>query len=224
MALDVTVPQRYRDAIVSFTAGVGTTAKLFIDEQQAIGNLLGDSRLLDAVVSSTDAASKDMIVWKGRVTTRQDAALTGVMTITATNTINRTTGSFVTDGWRVGDTGMLFAPVAGAANASDGLLVIVTGVTALALTCNTPVALINETLLAGTRLCEIAQLFTTQIPANAGNANAIPNVTLLNNTMDAAQDKAGMMVEADAVLALSMAAAVAALPARISVNGRLARY
>lgn len=224
MALDVTVPQRYRDAIVSFTAGVGTVAKVFIDEQQATGNLLGDSRLLDATVSSTDATNRDMIVWKGRVATRQDTALTGAMTITATNTINRTAGSFITDGWRVGDTGMLFAPVASAANASDGLLVIVTGVTALALTCNTPVALTNESLVAGTRVCEIAQLFMTQIPANAGNTNAIPNVTLLNSTMDSAQDKTGMMIEADTIMALSIVSAVAALPARISVNGRIARY
>lgn len=224
MALDVTAPQRYRDCNVSFTVTNGTVAKVFVDEQQASGNLLGDARLLDATVSSTDAANKDMLVWKARVFTRQDATNTGTMTVTGTNTLNRTNGSFITDGWRIGETLMLFAPVAGAANASDGFIGIVTAVTATTITLNTPTAFVNETLVAGTRVCRVAQLFTTQILANAGNTNAIANTSLVNNTMDNSQDKIGRMLESDAIIALSMGAAVATLPARISVNGVIARY
>jgi hypothetical protein len=214
---------------VSFVAGNTTIAKVVVEPQLgavATGFLpafYGGSTVIDLTASSTDSVAKDVLLYAGTIATTQDTTNTGAMT-TTTSTIPRTTGSFIADGWLVGNTAMMFAPVDTAPNvAVDGIACVVTGVTALTLTLNgTPIAALA--LAAGTRIVKVGQLFRATITANAGNTAAIPNVTLLANSMDSSIIKTERKLGPTNMLIAAMQATLSALPATISITGQLARY
>ena len=226
------VPSAFKGGLpCSFIAADGVKAKLIADvttpqaASATLARLIGGSSIIDMTVASTDAVAKEMIVWYGTVYTTAGAS-TGTVS-TTTGTIVRASGSFITDGWVPGDLVMMFAPtargVAIAAGANDGLVGVVTGVAALTLTVNgTPFS--ATTVAATTRICRMAYGFKAAIAANAGSSASVPNVSLLNNGNDSALLKYEKKLGADDVVALSMAAAVSALPAYISVDAALALY
>lgn len=226
------VPSAFKGGLpCSFIAADGTKAKLIADvttpqaASTTLARLIGGSSIIDMTVASTDAVAKEMVVWYGTVYTTAGGA-TGTLS-TTTGTIVRASGSFITDGWVPGDLVMMFAPTvksaAIAAGANDGIVGVVTGVAALTLTVNgTPFS--ATTVAATTRICRMAYGFRTGIPANSGTSSAIPNVSLLNNGNDSSLLKYEKKLGADDVVALSMAAAVSALPAYISVEAVLALY
>lgn len=226
------VPSAFRGGLpVSFIAADGVKAKLVADAtapQAATSTqpkLIGGSSIIELTVTSTDAGAKEMIVWYGTAYTTAGGA-TGTLS-TTTNTIARASGSFIADGWVPGDLAMMFAPTARgfaiAAGANDGILGIVTAVSATTLTVNgTPFS--ATTVAATTRICRMAHGFRAAIPALSGSSVAMPNVSLLSNGNDSALLKFEKKLGADDVVALSMGAAVSALPAYISVEAVLALY
>lgn len=226
------VPSAFRGGLpCSFIASDGTKAKLVADvtaSQAGSGTqprLIGGSSVIDLTVTSTDAAAKEVIAWYGTVYTTAGGA-TGTLSTTISSIV-RASGSFISDGWVPGDLAMMFAPTvrgsAIAAGANDGILGIVTAVSATALSVNgSPFS--ATTVAATTRICRMAHGFRAAIPALSGSSAAVPNVTLLNNGNDASLLKYEKKLGADDVVALSMGSAVSALPAYISVEAVLALY
>lgn len=218
----------------SFTVTNSTVAKVVIEPQvKAPGvaatptpDFYGGGTLLDLVAASTDAAPKDIIMWLGTILSTVGAA-SGAVTLTAQNKLSRVAGSWITDKWLVGDLVMTFAPVGSAQVAAgiDGIVGVVTAVVALDLTVNgTPWVAGAQVLTTGTRVVNVSQLFRATIAANAGNTAAIPNASLLANPMDSAVIKSELKLGEGSMLIASMQAAVAALPAYISLSPRIALY
>lgn len=236
----------------SITATTATRAKMLVDVMPG-GLILPDSasfpismpqvtrggqRVIGGTVSSTDAASKDMIVYRGTVLTTQAAVNTGVLQVATTAVITRAIGDFRLDGWTVGDGLMVFGPGPSAwggagspdysnsagtltALSSVGVLAVVTAVTATTITVNgTPLTV--ETL-PGCRLVRVAQVHRTTIAANSGNAAATAAVPLLGNTNEAdvnsllAADR-GISLGAADVIVVASQATLSALPAQLNFN------
>lgn len=227
MALDATLPQAWLDQSVSLTITNSTRAKVLFQKQIAGGNLLGGFRIIDGQIASTDGAAKSLLFWQGQELTLEGA--TGTPTIGTTSTFTRGSGSFLTDGWRVGDTAMLVhgasGPYGGTA-ANYGTVVQLTAVAALTLTVNgTPLTV--EAWQTGSRLVRVTQRTRLAIPANSGNADATPPVALMTGTQNpssAALPDTGWQFGPGSIVLVSVVADVAALPARIDVSATAALY
>jgi hypothetical protein len=222
------LPAGFLNTKTSLTAGNTTAAKVLVDTQPAAAAtgssplLYGGASVIAATVSSTDAAAQSLILWGGSVLTTEGGS-TGAMT-TTTSTIVRASGSFIADGWRVGDAVMVFAAPGTAPNAAvDGILGLITSVSALTLTVNgTPFAAL--TLASGSRICKVAQHLRMPVPAGAGTNGTAANVSLLGNTLDASVLQTEIKLGASDLLAVSSAATLSALPAYMSVSAQVARY
>lgn len=219
---------------VSFTAANGTVARILVEQVPASlanGSLppyYGGCTVIDLTATSTDAANKDVILYVGTVLTTQDALNTGSITTGAQNTLTRASGSFIADGWQVGDLAMVFA-AAGTAQVVtgiDGLPLIVTGVTATVLTFNgTPLAAGANVLATASRIIAVADKARLTVTANAGNSSSIPNVRLLANPIyDASVVTTELKLGSDNVLIAAMQAAVSALPAQVKLLPSVGRY
>lgn len=220
---------------IAFTVTNGTVAKVLVDQipaANASGSLppyYGGGTLIDLTATSTDAATKNVILYVGTVLTTQDSTGTGTITTGSQNTLTRAAGSWIADGWEVGAMAMIFtaAGTAQVATGIDGLPLIVTGVTATLLTFNgTPLAAGANVLTSGTRILAVADKSQTPVTANAGNGT-VPNVRLLG-TNASQQDNSAVTTElkfgADNMLIAAMAAAVAALPAQVKLLPSITRY
>lgn len=217
----------------AFIAATGTTAKVIVEPQLEAGASgvqpprYGGCTLLDLTVTSTDAAPKDVLLYMGKILTTQGVTPTGAITLTAQNKLSRLNNSWITDGWQVGDQVMVFTAfgTAQVVAAIDGIPGTVTAVTALDLTVNgTPWAVGSNVLTTGTRIVNTSQLFRATIAANSGNTAAIPNVSLLGNSMDSAVTRKELKLGSDGMLIAAMQAAVAALPAQVVLSPRIALY
>ena len=237
--IDAQLPGKWKTYESSITVNESTRAKILVEESQPVvlpaisgetalpGEsavrqrvLSGGQRVFDGSFSSTDGVAKSVLIWIGTVLTRQ--ANMGVASVTGTNAINRTTGSFLTDGWKAGDGVMMFdAPTA----ANNGVLGIVTAVTALALTCNgTPFT--NETLTT-VRVLRVALRTRRGVPINAGNTDSAPAVQLIGGAQDPSaflSPDTGISLDENSVIAYSAVAALSALPAQINAFACSAMY
>lgn len=238
--LDAQLPGKWKTYESSISINESTRAKILVEEAQPVvlaaisgetalpGEsavrqrvLSGGQRVFDGGFSSTDAVAKSVFIWIGTVLTK--VANMGTATTTATNVINRTTGSFLTDGWRAGDAVMLFdAPTA----ANNGIVfTVVTAVTALAITVNgTPYT--NETLTT-VRVVRVALRTRRAVPANSGNSDALPAVVLIGGSQDPAAflpPDAGISLDENSLIAYSAVAALSALPAQINAFACSAMY
>lgn len=212
----------------TFVIGNSTLAKVLIDATPgaaASGTnpaLYGGGTVIDITAVSTDSTARDVITYIGTIATTQGSA-TGAMT-TTTSAIVRASGSFVTDGWQVGDLVMTFAPFGTAANtAQDGVLGIVTTVAALTLTVNgTPLAVL--TLAAGTRIVKVVQKLRATVAISAGSNGTTASLGLLGHQMDGSSIRSELKLGANNMLIAAMQAAVSALPAYVSLDAVLALY
>ena len=219
---------------VTFIAANTTVAKILVEAMPAaaasgaIPKTYGGGTVIDITAASTDAADKIVQLFQGTVATIVGAS-TGAVT-TTTSTIPRASGSFISDGWLVGDIAMTFAPTAFCAQlgvapnaAVDGISTIVTAVTALGLTLNgTPIAALA--LATGTRICRMKPHTKVTVPANCGTSVGIPSVNLVNSVTDGSIIRSELKLGSNNILAVAMVAAVAALPATISVGAVVANY
>jgi hypothetical protein len=186
--LNAIVPSSFDTDSGFIVTATGTAAVLILEPQPAAAATatsplyFGGCTVIDGTISTTESVARDLQVWKGKNITTVGGS-TGTVT-TTTSTIVRASGSFITDGWRVGELVMTFAPNAGAANAAqDGVVGTITTVAALTLTVSgTPFAAL--TLLTGTRIARVRRVFVTTIPIGAGTTAAAANVKLINNSND----------------------------------------
>lgn len=225
--LNAAVPAAFLTALVTLIAADSTAAKVLVEPQAAAAAgatsplYFGGASVLDLTAASTDAANKDLQFWLGKVATTVGAA-TGTVTITA-STIVRTTGDFIADGWRPGDLVMSFNQVGTARQAVDGVLGIVTGVTATTLTVNaTPFSAL--TLNVGARICRMTGLFRAPVTAGSGTNGTVASAGLLNNSLDGSTLRYERKLGENELLAVSSQATLSALPAYISVAAQIVRY
>lgn len=236
--IDGTLPGYWDQKAISFTAANGTQAKILFDvapaqvvaaisgegalpgEGQVRQRVLqGGQRVIDGLIASTDSAAKSLLLYLGEQLSLY--ANMGTVTTTATTnaTVTRMTGSFITDGWGVGDTAMAFGCVS---SANNGTVCQITGVTATTLTLYGVGGIsVAETQGAGFRLVRIARLKQIGVPANAGNADATQPVSLLAGNQT---DTTGIQLGATGMLICAMFAAVSALPARVDVSANRGLY
>lgn len=234
----------------SITATTTTRAKVLVDHSPG-GLILPDSasfpsampqvtrggqRVIGGVVSSTDSSSKDFTLYRGTTLTTQSTGATGALQVATTSTITRAIGSFITDGWTVGDAVMVFGPgtttLSGfgtpdhsnnagtiAALSSAGVLAVVTAVSATTLTVNGAPLTVEQ--LYTCRLVRVAQVARTTVAANAGNAAATAAVLLIGNSNELdinslnAADR-GLSLGPNDILAVAAAATLSALPAQLN--------
>ena len=219
------VPSLFNDTkSASFIAASGTLAKVLFDVAPASGNLTGGQRVFDITAVSTDSVANMALIWEGF----QASLYANMGAVTTGNTTNatytRTTGSFITDGFTVGDSVMSL----GSVNAgNNGLVGTITAVTALGLTLNgVPTGFSAGTEGAGFRLIKVTHKAPVAIAANAGNATsstvATSNVTLLAAAYDVTKDTSGIELGPNSLLLVSMYQATSALPVVIQVTGRSA--
>lgn len=214
---------------VSFSVTNSTVAKVLIEPQPAVAETsttpqyYGGCTAIDLVATSSDASNKALMIYQCTVATTQDAGNTGAMT-TTTSTIPRTTGSFITDGFLVGDQVMTFAPFGTAPNAGvDGIPCILTGVAALTLTLSgTPIAALA--LAAGTRVVRVNTHGRVPVLANSGTDGTVASTQLIGNALDNSLLTTELKLGPLNLLAVAMQAAVSALPALVSVASTIARY
>lgn len=234
-------PLEYRHFVTSLTIANGTAAKILVDCQppSVVAAVPGEvalpgeatlrqrtkqggERIFGGSISSTDGTARDVLFYIGECLTTQDAAATGVLALT-TSSATRAAGSFVADGWRIGDSLMLFGPptannIGSATQSNVGLLAQVTAVSALALTvAGTPFAA-DAALPSGARLFRVGLRTRRAVAANAGSLAATPPVALLGGTQDpatAALPDAGWELGWPNALIVAAVTAVSAAPARL---------
>lgn len=227
MALDVNLPYGFENFSTSITVDNATRAKVLVDKQAATGSFLGGFRVIDGNIATTDSNAKSALIWFGEELTL--AANMGTASIATTSTMTRTSGDFLADGWKIGDTAMLVHALAGpngGTAANYGTAYQVTGAATATLTFN-GTGLTAETIQAGARLVRVVQRTRRAVAANAGNADATPAVALMGGTQDpaaAALPDTGWQFGPRGMLLVSLVAATAALPARHDFTAAIARY
>lgn len=177
--------------------------------------LTGGARIIDGKVTSTDSAAKSLKLYIGEQLTLY--ANMGTVTTTATTnaTITRSTGSFITDGWKAGDQLMLDGAVSAANNGTVG---VITAVTATTLTLSGVTAIsVAETQGADFRVIRLSQYGQIPVPANAGNSDSVPPVKLFGHANDVYNDL-GIQLGATNLLIGALVANASALPAAIQVS------
>ena len=222
------VPAGFATAVATLIAGNGTAARVLIDQQLAAvatgttPQFYGGGTIVDATASSTDSASHNLELWLANILTTVGAG-TGSVT-TTTSTIPRSSGSWIADGWNVGDLVMTFAPIGTALNSGvDGTVGVVTAVTALTLTLSgTPIAALA--LATGTRVCRVSSLFVAPVAANSGTNGTLASVNLVNSATDGSVLRAERKFGVNDLIAVSSATAVSAAPAYVSVQAQFAKY
>jgi hypothetical protein len=238
--IDPQLPGQWKEWTASFTTTNGTQAKVLADvtASQVLAAISGETaqpgesavrqrvltggqRVIDGGIASTDGTARSALLYVGKQSSLY--ANMGTVTITATNVLNRTTGSFITDGYKVGDAVMVFGSANGA---NDGVRAIVTGVTTTTLTVNgTPWA--NTTEAAGFRVFRVIRRTQRAVAINAGNADATPPTILLGGTQDPQSLPApdtGLSLDADGALIVAMTGAISALPATVEFHAIAALY
>ncbi len=236
--IDSQLPGLWKTSTVSLTLGNTTQAKILCDVtppfiQPAVSGetaipgvggaesgvrqrvMTGGQRVIDGQWTSTDGTARSARLWVASQLSFY--ANMGTVTISATNAINRSGGSFITDGWQIGDSAMVF----GSANAANnGILLQATAVTATVLTFNgTPLA--NVTEAAGFRVVRVALRYQKPLAITAGSIDGAPPVPLLGGSQDpgsAPLPDTGLSLDQFGMLLASTPASLSALPARVDVH------
>ena len=224
------VPSAFSGIVpVNFTVDNITAAKVVQEpllaavESATTPLYYGGCTIIDLTASSTDGASKNVIIYTGRITTTQETTQTGAMA-TTTSTATRVNNSFINDGFLIGDLVMLFSPVGTTRNAGvDGILCTVTTVAALTLTFSgTPIAALA--LATGTRLVRVSNLFMAPVAASSGTNGTLANVKILGNSLDQSSIFTERKLGSTEMLIAAMQSNVSALPAYVNISGQVARY
>lgn len=170
----------------------------------------GGCSILELLATSSDSANKDFQFYTGRLTTTIGAA-TGAVT-TAPTVLTRATGSWVTDGWQIGDLVTVQSPSGVAPTSADGLVGVVSSVTASALTfVNVGTAYPNAiTLNTGSYVYKISPWQRVTVPLGAGTASGVANYSVLGSAMESSNLRTDKKLGINTAL---LAAPIAALTA-----------
>lgn len=189
MSQDPQFVAEYRDAIMQITDQHGTRPRLVCKGGAAVAYSSSDptvyreggSRIHALSATTNDTANNTCLLGKAR--SRTLVADMGTASIATTSTITRSSGSFVTDGFLVGQR-IAILPTAAESGANlttaaNGQICVLTAVAATTLTVSgTP--LVVETILAGFAIYQLTQLGVTSVPLNSGFASGVPAVSLLS--------------------------------------------
>ncbi len=233
-------PPMVMPAVSGETAKPYNATQLYFAVKQRI--LLGGSRIMDGLISSTDAVAKSMLFYRG---THVATIGAGTHTITSQNILtiggsgqwNPLTGAagvnqFDTSENRiqVGDTLMLFKTDADADNMgpNDGVVTPpVTAVTGTTVTVNGTPWTNDAGIDSGFQVYRVPQATRKGVPANSGNTDAIVPVNLLGGTMETdlpSQPDLGRQIGMYNAWIVGLVAACSALPAAVQVSCTYARY
>lgn len=191
MSQDPQFVAEYRDAVFQLTDQHGTRPRLIAKGGSAVAYSSSDptvyreggSRIHAGSVTTNDAANNSLAFGKARQRTLVSDM--GTASVATTSTITRSSGSFVTDGFLVGQRiAILPTTLESGANlttAANGQIVTLTTVAATTLTVSgTP--LTAETILAGFAIYQMFQFGVLSVPLNSGFASGVPAVSLLSPT------------------------------------------
>lgn len=140
--------------------------------------LVGGSRLHLQQAVNTGAANT-LRLWEADLLTRQADGGTVALTASssAANTITRSSGSFLADGWAVDD----FLIIDGATTLANSTGAVVTAVSASTLTFAANAFSVSENLPAGALLWRGIQTSLSGLAANAGNAAGTSALNVLTD-------------------------------------------
>ncbi|MEE8598288.1 MAG: hypothetical protein V3S69_02000 [Dehalococcoidales bacterium] len=203
----------YVTTITAFIAAHGTVLALPI-------HLAGSSggRVHGIAVAATDAGANTALLYYAERMTLESAMGTGAFVDNggSADTLTRTSGSFVTDGWLVGDRMLVADPT----TLANSFFVTLTIVAALTLTFVTASVDTVENLPTGSIIYRLSQLHLTTLAANAGNAASTDALDMLITDFpiaDVTPDRY-LTIGANDGLAMSVGTAVGASPDRIDVT------
>ncbi len=176
------------------------------------------SRVHAISVANTDSGGNTMIAYHADPMTLQSNMGTGAFVDGggSSDTITRTSGSFITDGWLVGDRLWVYAPT----TLANGFFVTLTAVAALTLTFATNTTDTAENFPTGAIIYRLSQLHLTTLVANAGNAASTDALDMLLTDWpmaDASPDRYITLGALDA-LVFSVGTAVGASPDRVDIT------
>ena len=176
------------------------------------------SRIHGISVAATDSGANTALLYYAKRMTLQSAMGTGAFLNNggSPDTITRTSGSFVTDGWLVGDRLLVTGPT----TLANSFFVTITVVVALTLTFVTATTDTAENLPTGAIIYKLSQLHLTTLAANAGNAASTDALDMLITDFpiaDVTPDRY-LILEANDGLAMSVGTAVGASPDRVDIT------
>jgi len=203
----------FRVTQTALIAAHGTALALSIWTAGASG-----SRIHGISVAATDAGANTAILYHAERMTLQASMGTGAFLNNggSDDTITRTTGSFITDGWLVGDRLL----VAGPTTLANSFFVTLTAVAALTLTFVTASTDTAEDFPTGAIIYRLAQMHLTTLAINAGNAAATDALDMLITDWpiaDITPDRY-LTLGANDALVISVGTAVGASPDRIDIT------
>lgn len=175
------------------------------------------SRVHGISLANTDAGANTALLYHAKQMTLQSAMGVGAFVDGGggSDTITRTTGSFVTDGWKVGDRLLVADPT----TLANAFFVTLTAVVALTLTFATAIVDTAENFPTGAIIYKLCQLHLTTVAINAGNAAATSALDMLTTDWpiaDVTPDRY-LTIEGGDALVISLGTAVGAAPDRVDV-------
>ncbi len=203
----------YRTTPTVFIASHSTTLALPIWIAGSSG-----SRVHGIAVAATDSGANTALLYYAKRMTLESAMGTGAFVDNggSPDTLTRTSGSFVTDGWKIGDRMLVADPT----TLANSFFVTLTVVAILTLTFVTASVDTAEDLPSGAIIYRLSQLHLTTLAANAGNAAATDALDMLKTDWpiaDTTPDRY-ITIGADDALAMSFGTAVGAAPDRVDVT------
>lgn len=245
MAINPTYPLQYVNNVTNITADNTTQAKVAVGPNLAglVASISGETalpdgetgvrqrvlqggcRIIDGSISSTDGTARTAIIWTG-VQMSLYANMGTVTTTATTNATNtRNSGSFITDGWTVGDSAMIFGS---ATSSNNGVLAVVTTVATSTLTYSgVPSGFSAVTEGAGFYIAKVGLWTQRTIPINSGNTGSAPSVVLLGGTQDPARaplPDSGLTLGPSGLLIFASTATISAKPATLSLAATYGMY
>ncbi len=175
------------------------------------------SRVHAISVASTDAGANTALLYYAKKLTAESDMTTGAFVDGGggSDTITRTAGSFITDGWKIGDRLVVADPT----TLANSFFVTLTGVAALTLTFATAQVNTVEDFPSGAIIYRLCQLHLTTLAINAGNAASTDALDMLITDFpiaDVTPDRYIILGPNDA-LAMSVGTAVGASPDRVDI-------
>lgn len=168
-----------RNQITTFVPGFSTRPRLIF-----LPGSLG-AKVTAIVVSSGDAGANTLqIALAKKLTSSADMGVGAFVDGGGgSDSITRTTGSFVTDGWRDGNR----LAAQDAQTLANDFGILLTSVSALSLVFATGTVAAAENFTANTTLWQLARTWAVAVPANAGTPSAV-SVSGLDTTQAPALD------------------------------------
>ena len=200
-----------------FIAGHSTTVAMPIFTAGTSG-----SRVHAISVANNDAGASTALLYYGKRMTLASAMGTGAFVDNggSDDTITRSSGSFVTDGWLLGDILVVVGPrSAPLTTLANQFFVRITTLAAATLSFATATVNTAENFPSGAIMYRLSQLHLTTLAANAGNAAATDALDMLITDWpiaDVTPDRY-ITMQANDILAMNVGTAVGVDPDHVDV-------